>query len=344
MRAKRPIVNPIIKAILAAAILIAAWAFIARLLAPSVEVAAVTRGTAVQAVYATGTVEATVMMPIAPRVGARMMELLADEGQAVAKGQVLAQMEDADKQKSVEELRARVEFAERESGRKDALARNNHVSQSEADQARTEWQADAAALARAEAEAAYLKLLAPADGLVIKRDGEVGQLIPADQPVFWLSCCAPLRISSEVDEEDVPKVKPGQDVLIRADAFPSEIFHGIVQSITPKGDPVARSYRVRIGFVGEVKLQIGMTAETNIMISEHKDALLVPASALSGTKLWLSQGGVLAEQKVSVGARGQEQTEILSGVNEGDMVVVKPSDALKAGERIRPRLVTPKGE
>ena len=58
-------------------------------------------------------------------------------------------------------------------------------------------------------------------------------------------------------------------MLIRADAFAGKVFHGRVQSITPMGDAVARSYRVRIELAEDTPLLIGMTAETNIIIAEH---------------------------------------------------------------------------
>ena len=129
-----------------------------------------------------------------------------------------------------------------------------------------DWEKAKALRERAEAEAHYLDLVAPAAGTIIRRDGEIGQIIAADKPLLWMSCCAPLRVSAEVDEEDIAQVRPGQEVLIRADAFPGQIFHGTVQAITPKGDPVARTYRVRVSLPKDTPLMIGMTAETNIVL------------------------------------------------------------------------------
>ncbi len=186
-----------------------------------------------------------------------------------------------------------------------------------------------------------MKLIAPDDGLIIKRDGEIGQLIPATQPVFWMSCCAPLRISVEVNEEDIVQVKSGQEVLIRADAFPDQVFNGKVQSITPKGDPIARTYRVRVEFVGDVPLQISMTAETNIIISKNDNALLVPSTAVSDHKLWLVKGGKLVQQEVKQGAKGLKNVEIVTGVTEGDVIVVQPTTTLKSGAAVRTHFAEP---
>jgi multidrug efflux system membrane fusion protein len=136
-----------------------------------------------------------------------------------------------------------------------------------------------------------------------------------------MSCCAPLRISSEVDEEDIPEVKVGQNVLIRADAFPGRVFKGLVKSITPKGDSVARSYRVRIELGEETPLMIGMTAETNIILRETKNALLLPTSAVREGKVQRVNGRNVEEIPVTIGANGAEKVEILEGLTKDDTVV-----------------------
>jgi RND family efflux transporter MFP subunit len=305
----------------------------------AVEVVHPIRGPAVRAVYATGTVEASVMMPIAARGGARLMELNVDEGSQVNKGQVLARLEDEDLRQSLNELRAREDLARQEYSRNAALMKKNTVSKGAYDKARADWEASKAAVRAAQAQMDYMTLTAPEAGTVIRRDGEVGQLIPANQAVFWLSCCAPLRISAEVDEEDVALVQPGQKVLIRADAFPDRVFQGSVQGITPKGDPVARSFRVRIGFTGDTPLLIGMTAETNIVIRETPDALLVPTEAVAQGQVWVVKEGRLMQREVSTGAVGPKQTEILGGLDNSDWVVARPTEDLLEGQKARTRIV-----
>lgn len=292
------------------------------------------RGPAVEAVYATGTVEASVMMPIAPRNAGRLVELNADEGDLVKKGTVLARLEDEDLRKQVEELQARVNLAQKEYGRRKILVSSGAISKEALDQAQAELDAAQAALGRAQANLAYMQLSAPADGAILRRDGEIGEFIPANQPVFWFSCCAGLRVAAEVDEEDIAGVKPGQKVVIRADAYPGEVFDGKVASITPKGDPVARSYRVRVSLPADTKLMIGMTAETNIVQREEKDALLIPASALRGENVYAVEYGVAKERKVKTGARSSAAVEIVYGLNEGDEIILNPEN-IQDGDKIK---------
>jgi RND family efflux transporter MFP subunit len=298
------------------------------------------RGKAVQAAYATGTVEATVMIPIAPRAAARLEKLDADEGQHVTKGQVLASLEGDALKHSIEELKAKEAFAKSDYERNAQLIKDRAASKMEYDRTKAEWDAATAAVNKAKAELEYTRLVAPEDGYIIKRDGEEGEFIPVNQPVFWMSCCEPFRVTAEVDEEDIPQVKVGQEVLIRADAFPGKIFHGSVQSITPKGDPVSRSYRVRVSLPADVPLLIGMTAETNIILREDDNAMLVPASAVLQDKVWVVDGGVLRQKFVEVGATGADKIEIISGLSEADQVVAKPQPSFADGQSVRASLVT----
>lgn len=321
---------------MAAVLAAGGYFYLQKRLPTQVQVTNPSRGPAVDAVYATGTVEATVMMPISARTTARLVELNADEGAIVTSGEVMAKLEDLDLQKTLEELKAKADLAQKNFARRAALAKQGYESKAVLDQARSDLDAAQAAIARIEAEIGYMQLVAPADGLIIRRDGEIGQMIAANQPVFWMSCCAPLRISVEVDEEDIARVQPRQEALISADAFPGQIFNGNVQGITPKGDPVARSYRVRIAMPEGTDLRIGMTAEANIIINKTEDAILVPNSAVTvKNTVWLVQAGKLSEKPVIIGARGDSQTEVREGLSMDDLIVSKVSAALSEGMAVR---------
>lgn len=297
-----------------------------------------TRGPAVEAIYATGTVEPTVMLPIAPRVGGKLVEILTDEGRTVRKEQVLARLDDTDLNNTVEELDARVRLARLNLERKKELAGRNGIAKADLDQARTDLEMAEATLRRANAQRDFLTLRAPADGLVIRRDGEVGQYIPAGQAVFHFSCCAPLRVTAEVDEEDIPRVRVDQPVVLRADALPGEVFDGTVSGITPKGDPVARSFRVRIRLADPARLKIGMTVDANLIVSERKDALLIPTGAITDGAVWVLQGGRLHRQPVQTGIAGPARTEVLEGLTPDAQIVAVPTESLREGApaRVRP--------
>ncbi|MCC6918909.1 MAG: efflux RND transporter periplasmic adaptor subunit [Alphaproteobacteria bacterium] len=293
-----------------------------------------TRGPAVEAAYATGTVEPSLMLPIAPRSTARLVALEADEGDHVSAGQLLARLEDDDLRRALDAARAVEANAHSNFERNAELVKEGRVSRQAYDQAKSNWEAATAEVARLEAQLGFLSLRAPSEGTIIRRDGEVGELIVTGNPVFWMAGDAPLRITSEVDEEDIARIRPGQKVLIRADAFPGEVLDGTVSAVTPKGDATARSYRVRIAVPAGTRLMIGMTTETNIVLREEPNALLVPTAALEGETLWLVVDGRLAKRQVKIGARGNARTEILSGVADGDWIAAAPSADFADGEAV----------
>jgi RND family efflux transporter MFP subunit len=318
-------------ALAAIALALGAW----WMLPTDVAVVTPSRGPAVQAVFATGSVEAPVTVPLSGRVTARLAQLYADEGDSVKTGQLLVRFEDSDLQETMRQAQAQEVYAKQAFDRIARLLKTGTSTQADYDKAYSAWQAAQAATRQAAAQVGFLQLASPADGRVIRRDGEVGQLIPAGQTVLWLARDDPLRITSEVDEEDVSLVHAGQEVLIRADAFPGKVFRGRVQAVTPMGDATARTYRVRIEFTETAPFMIGMTAETNIIVSEHQNALLLPASALDGDAVWRVSDGRLEKAPVSIGIRGTDKVEVLGGVAENDQVVATPGSSLYEGMRVR---------
>lgn len=309
----------------------AAW----RLLPPRVAVIHAHRGLAIEAVYATGTVEPSIMLPIAARITARLVELDTDEGDRVRAGQQLARLEDTDLASNLAQLRSQEAFAHAGYDRYAALLSRGVIARVQYDRARADWLSAHSAANRAVAELRYARLLAPTAGTVIRRDGEIGQLVRPGDAVFWLAVDSPLRVTADVDEEDIARVTARQPVLIRADAFPGQVFHGHVHSVTPKGDPTARSYRVRIALDGNTPLHVGMTAEVNIIVRRHDDAILVPEGVIDGDRVWVVRQGRLQSRRVVTGIRDERQTEVVAGLSESDAVVAAPAQGMRDGAKVR---------
>ena len=292
------------------------------------------RGAAVDAIYAAGAVEPMVMLPVAPRSGGVLTQLI-DEGSTVTKGELLARLEDTDLVSTVDELDAKVRYARSQYTRTQDLVQRGFLARTELDKIRSELDAATAVLKRAQAQRGFLTLTAPADGLVIRRDGEIGQFIPPGQAVLVLACCAPLRVTADVDEEDIGRLRVGQPVVLSSDAIPGRSFDGQVTEVTPKGDPVARTYRVRISLVKPDEFHIGMNVDANIIVDKHEDALLVPSATISKSGVWVLVDGRLHRQPVKTGIAGAERTEILSGLDAQTQIVTGPLEGLRDNRRAR---------
>ena len=324
------LVRVLIVLVLLTAAAVVAW----YLFGPVTVTAAVpSRGPALEAVYGSGIVEPEVMVAIGPKMSGRLQELAVDEGDAVRKGAVLARLDGRDLAATVAEWESRVRFGEAEFRRVEELSRRRLAAATDLDRARNDLATATAARDRVREQLGDMTLRAPDDGVILRRDGEIGQLQRPGDTLFWFSCCGGLRVSAEIDEEDISSVTLGQRVLIAADAFPERVFEGTVREITPKGDPVARSFRVRIALPADTPLRVGMTADCNIIVAERHDALRVPATAIAGDKLWVIRDGRLAEQPVTLGAGRDGLVEIRTGLAADDRVVSVPRAGLRPGRR-----------
>jgi RND family efflux transporter MFP subunit len=324
--------------LLAVATLLLAWRIAGP---PAVTVVRPTRGPAMQAVYATGSVEASVTVRIAPQLAGRLVALLADEGDVVTAGQLLARLDDSDLRASLGDEQAKLRYAEAHLQRLQALFNAGFATLDQLDQARASRDSARATSQHIAEQIKFMTLRASVAGRIIRRDGEVGDFIPSNQPVFYLAQSgAPLRIAADVDEEDVAAVRVGQRSLITADAFPGRVFEGRVVEITPKGDPLSRVYRVRVVLPPNTPLMIGMTTEANIILAQRAHALLVPTAALNGNRVWLVRDGRALAQRLTLGAKGQGRTEVLAGLSDSDQIIVQPPADLKQGQKVRAMVAT----
>ncbi|WP_431280808.1 efflux RND transporter periplasmic adaptor subunit [Humitalea sp. 24SJ18S-53] len=302
-----------------------------------VTLAPATTGLAVEAVYATGSVEPVTIARVGPATRARVTAVLVEEGQRVTEGQPMAQLDNRETRARVEEAEARARYAAEDVARVRTLVSRDIAARATLDRAESEARA-----ARAVADAILRRLddfvvRAPAAGVVLRRDVEVGEIVDTPATLFWIGEPSPLRVSAEVDEEDIARVSPGQKVVLRADAFPGRVLTGTVATITPRGDTTRKAYRVRLALPLDTPLLIGMTVEANIVLRETPDAVLVSPDALRDGHVFVVEDGVLRRIPVRVGVQAPRSIEIREGLSAGTMVVVEPVSGLAAGQRVRIR-------
>ncbi len=327
-----------IAVLLVAALAATAW-WLSR--GPAITVVPVTRGAAAEIVYATGSVEPETWSRSTPLVRGRIIERCRCEGKSVRKGDVLARLDDKEAVATLNDLRALEEFQRREFDRQSQLlARGVATSQAyqraESDLARIQAQI-AAQAQRLE----YFKLVSPMDGTVLKEDGEVGDMVDPGTILYRIGLEKPLWVVADVNEEDIPRVQIGQKALLRTDAFASQVLPGIVKQITPAGDPVSKTFRVRIGLPDDTPLRVGMSVEANIVSREKQDVLLVPANAVVNNSLLTIENDRARLRKVEIGIRGAGFVEVVGGASEGELVASPATTNIKDGSRVRSMLAEP---
>jgi RND family efflux transporter MFP subunit len=310
------------------------WWFLQRPPGVAATAVAVT-GPAVQAVYATGTVEPVIWARIGPAVKGRIITMAAEEGQRVAPGAVLARLDPTVVEAQLREAEARAGFLREEAARLRTLAAREIIARAALDRAESEARAAEAVVETFRRRLDDTILRAPMGGVVLRRDGEIGEVVDTTTTLFIVGEPRPLRVTAEVDEEDIPRVAQGQRVLIRADAFDGTVLHGTVAEITPAGDPRRKVYRVRVALAEDTALRIGMTVEANIVVRETDTAVLVPDAAVANGAVWVLEGEHVRRVPVVTGVRGTGRVEIREGLSSGERVVLNPPAALVDGGRVR---------
>jgi HlyD family secretion protein len=199
-----------------------------------------------------------------------------------------------------------------------------------------------AQLTLAETRLAQTRLQAPADGVVLARACEPGDVVLAGKPLLLLSADGETRLSVQPDEKNLALLRAGQKASATADAYPAEPFDAEVTYIAPSVDPTRGTVEVRLRVDRPPpSLRPDMTVSVNVQAGRREGVLFVPAEALrgNGDGAWVLvvRGGRAERRAVKVGLRGQGVVEVREGLSEGEAVVPATAPA-RPGDRARARL------
>ncbi len=214
--------------------------------------------------------------------------------------------------------------------------------------ARAQVERARAALRRAEQTLADATVYAPFSGVVIKRLANVGEYVSTmgQTPLVFLMAMDPLELELQIPEVNRRDVAPGNLVEIRPDALPGEVFEGKVTEIIPAVDPLSRTFRtvVRIPNQGS-RLTPGMFCRVRLSVCKGKEVLRVPRSAVfqeaGQSTVLLLLGDLVRKRAVTLGGADERHVEVLSGLQEGDLVVVDTEAGVPLEEGTRVQVLPP---
>ena len=282
---------------------------------PTVTTAAVTRGDIVDTVGATGTLQAVTTVQVGTQVSGTIQELHADFNSLVRQGQVLARLDPSLFETQIEQARANLIRAQADVERQrvalddamtklaraEELADKKLIPRTDLESAQVAVRSAQAQLRSAQAQVTQAQaslnqnevnlqhtvIQAPIDGLVISRNVDVGQTVAASMQAPTLFVLAAdltkMQVVANLDESDVGRIRPGQPVMFRVDAYPAEDFVGSVSQV--RLQPIVQQNVVTYATVidvpnPELKLKPGMTANVNVAIARRSNAVRIPNAAL----------------------------------------------------------------
>jgi HlyD family secretion protein len=330
---------------------------VARIPIPTVSVTQVGVSAVPTTVSIIGTIAARYDMPIGVEGDAgRVAAILVEAGDHVKRGQVLARLnisvlqpQVANLEAALEQARAEADLADAEYRRAQAVGASGALSAEETQRrhsaaltAAAKVKVAAAQLAEAEARLARADVRAPADGIILTRNVEVGQTAtPGGEALFRLSEGGEVELRGQVAEQDLPLLKIGQTVNVRLTGT-SHVYEGRVRLLGAVIDPQTRLGMVRVALTPDPNLRPGAFARAEVTVSNAERSVLPQTAVLSddkGTYVLVVNGEHKVERRaVHVSGMAQDGVTISDGVGGKDQVVVSAGAFLQEGELVKPVL------
>ena len=354
--------------------------------------ATVNKGEISESVTATGTIEPVTEVEVGTQVSGIIDKIYVDYNSVVTKGQLIAEMDRVTLQSELASQRAayngakaEYEYQQKNYERNKGLHEKQLISDTDYEQslynyqkAKSSYERSQASLAKAERNLSYATITSPIDGVVISRDVEAGQTVASgfETPTLFTIAAdlTQMQVVADVDEADIGGVEEGQRATFTVDAYPNDVFEGVVTQIR-LGDATSSSssstsssstvvtYEVVISAHNpDLKLKPRLTANVTIYTLDRKDVLCVPARALRFNpekpligendlvkdcegehKLWTREGNTFTAHPVETGISNGVSTEITSGISEGTVVVTEATLGNMPGENDSPAMTQEAG-
>lgn len=281
----------------------------------------------------TATVEASVTNKIAPQMAVRIDKVFAEVGDKVRKGQKLAQMD----QSNLIQSKVQMENIEAEFKRLDELYKIGGVSKSQ-------WEAQKTSLEIAKTSYRNLsentQLISPINGVVTARNYDSGDMFSMGTPIFVVEEIRPVKLLVNISETLFTQVKKGMPVDVKLDVYGDETFAGKVSLVYPSIDSQTRTFpveitvanndeRVRPGMFARITINFGV--KQNVVVP---DLAIVKQSGSGDRYIYVYKDGKVSYNKVELGRRMGDKYELISGVENGDQVVVTGQSRLNDGMEV----------
>jgi membrane fusion protein (multidrug efflux system) len=322
-------------------------------LPPQVAVVAAEQGDVARMLAVTGRVEATQSVLVSPQFAGRITEVVRHEGDRVKSGEVLARLADVSAKSDVVQQEA-------------ALSSKQHdLAQALRDMGRTASLVASGATAPAELEASrllvarasdevrrlsallqdrrsQLTLLAPFDGTIVRREGELGQVVGPQNAVFEIATVDTPRVSAEVDERYVRALRPGMRAEILSTGADDSKRSAQVSYVAQAVDPGTGAATVRFAYEQAPRdLLVGLSVDVNISVGTTFAAITIPREAVGGGAdhpfVLVVIDGLVARRTVTVDDWPAALVVVRAGLRKGELALLDPKGAV-VGMRVRSKV------
>ena len=295
----------------------------------------------VAAVYTgTASLEADRRATVVAKVTGVVTEVLAEEGQRVEEGQLLARIETDRYALEVQRTAAELQRLQTDFERKRDLFERQLVSAEEFERVRANLDVQKAAHGLARLDLRYTEIRAPIAGFIAERMVRVGNQVANGEATYAITSFDPLLAVLHVPERELPIIRDGLPVSIQVDAWPGEAFNGTVTRISPVVDPDTGTFRVTAEVDDpDMRLKPGLFGRVQVLYDTHESVPVVPRSALvtedDQTHVFvLSDDTQVQRRNIRLGYESGQLVEVLEGLAPGDRVVTAGKGSLSDGAAV----------
>ena len=309
-----------------------------------VEVVVARADTVVDAILATGEIEAMQSVELRPDIEGRIAENLVREGSEVARGAPLFKVDDAELKAEVARAEAERDLAQQSLTRTRDLLGQKASSQSELERAEATSRSTAAQLELLKVRLDRTLVRAPFAGVVGERFVSLGDYVTTDSRLVTLQTVSPQRAAFQVPERYADRLKVGQEVTFRVAALPGKEFTGRVDFVDPIVQLPARTIMVKARVPNPRReLRAGMFIEVRLATAVRPKAVVIAEDAVlplqANTFVWVAVGGKATRRQVELGVRTPGFVEARSGVEAGEQVVVGGQERLAEGAPVAAKVI-----
>jgi membrane fusion protein, multidrug efflux system len=309
-----------------------------------VEAAAARSDTVIDAILATGQIEALQSVELKPDVEGRLVQILVREGALVNRGTPLFKIDDAELKAQVAQIEAERDLARQSLTRTRDLLQQKASSQAELERAEATLRSNQAQLERLKVRLERTLVRSPFAGVVGQRFVSLGDYVTTDSRLAALQTVSPQRASFQVPERYADQLRVGQQVSFRVAALPGRQFTGKVDFVDPIVQLPARTITVKARVPNPRReLQAGMFIEARLATAVRPNAVVIPEDAvlpLQGSNfVWVVANGKATRRQVELGVRTPGFVEIKHGVENNEQVVVGGQERLAEGAPVQIKVV-----
>ncbi|MGH9838973.1 MAG: efflux RND transporter periplasmic adaptor subunit [Blastocatellia bacterium] len=333
-----------------------------------VQTGAVTTGRVSEKISLTGSLKAKEQVDVNPRIAGRIISIKVDTGQPVARGALIATIEDDEITQQIERSKASIavvdaQIAQREAeltnakaelDRKrqlieagllsrielDTLETRTRVAQSQLELARAQRRQSEAEQRELNIRQGQTRVFAPISGIVSRRHVDTGAMASASTPIVTVMSINPMVIEATTNERDIARIRRGAQVNVTVDSLPGQQFVGRVMRISPQLDPQTRNGQVEIEIPNRNGALKGeMFARIELNLGSQRETSLLPRDALvyrgDQPGVYMLESDIARFRAVETGLTQDDKVEVLNGLKVGDVVITRGSNLIKDGDRVR---------